>query len=58
MTPDFSALIARLADAGFEFVIIGGYAAVTHGSGQVTRDLDLCAVLTRAAEGVRLWQLH
>lgn len=46
MTPDFSALITRLADAGFEFVIIGGYAAVTHGSSQVTRDLDLCAVLT------------
>jgi predicted nucleotidyltransferase len=46
MTPDFSALIARLADAGFEFVIVGGYAAVTHGSSQVTRDLDLCAVLT------------
>jgi predicted nucleotidyltransferase len=49
MTPDFSALIARLADAGFEFVIIGGYAAVTHGSSQVTRDLDLCAVLTEAS---------
>ena len=46
MTPDFSALIARLADAGFEFVIVGGYAAVTHGSSQVTRDLDLCAMLT------------
>lgn len=46
MTPDFSALIARLTDAGFDFVIVGGYAAVTHGSAQVTRDLDLCAVLT------------
>ena len=48
MTADFSALIARLADAEFEFVIIGGYTAVTHGSGQVTRDLDLCAVLIAA----------
>ncbi|MFM8617716.1 MAG: nucleotidyltransferase [Opitutaceae bacterium] len=46
MTPDFSQLIARLADSGFEFVLIGGYAAVTHGSSQVTRDLDVCAVLT------------
>lgn len=46
MTPDFSQLIARLTDAGFEFVIIGGYAAVTHGSSQVTRDLDVCAILT------------
>jgi predicted nucleotidyltransferase len=49
MTPDFSQLIARLTDAGFEFVIIGGYAAVTHGSSQVTRDLDVCAVLTEAS---------
>ncbi len=46
MTPDFSRLIARLTDSGFEFVLIGGYAAVTHGSSQVTRDLDVCAVLT------------
>ncbi|MDP3073680.1 MAG: nucleotidyltransferase [Opitutaceae bacterium] len=46
MTPDFSQLIIRLADAGFGFVIIGGYAAVTHGSARVTRDLDVCAVLT------------
>ena len=46
MTPDFSQLIARLTDTGFEFVVIGGYAAVTHGSSQVTRDLDVCALLT------------
>lgn len=52
MTPDFSALIAKLSDAGFEFVIIGGYAAVTHGSSQVTRDLDVCAVLTDETIGI------
>ena len=46
MTPDFSRLIAKLTDSGFEFVMIGGYAAVTYGSSQVTRDLDICAVLT------------
>lgn len=46
MTPDFSQLLARLADSGFEFVIVGGYAAVAHGSAQVTRDIDICAVLT------------
>lgn len=46
MTPDFSRLLARLADAGFEFVIVGGFAAVTHGSSLVTRDIDVCAVLT------------
>jgi hypothetical protein len=48
MTPDFSPLIAKLTDSGFEFVLIGGCAAVTHGSAQVTRDLDICAVLTGA----------
>ncbi len=52
MTPDFSALIAKLTDAGFEFVIIDGYAAVTHGSAQITRDLNLCAVLTDETIGV------
>jgi hypothetical protein len=46
MKPDFSQLIAKLTDSGFEFVMIGGYAAVTYGSSQVTRDLDICAVLT------------
>jgi len=41
-----SNLLIRLADSGLEFVIIGGYAGVLHGSSYVTRDLDLCAVLT------------
>lgn len=42
----FSQLLARLADAGLEFVIVGGYAAVSHGSAYVTKDVDICAVLT------------
>ncbi len=46
MTPDFSHLLAKLVDNGFEFVIVGGYAAVAHGSARVTRDIDVCAVLT------------
>jgi len=40
-------LLQRLADAGPEFVVIGGYAAVLHGSSYVTNDLDLCMVLSR-----------
>jgi predicted nucleotidyltransferase len=47
VTPDFSQVIVKLADAGFEFVIVGGYAAVTHGASQMTRDLDVCGILTR-----------
>jgi predicted nucleotidyltransferase len=43
---DFSRLLQRLADGGFEFVIVGGFAALTHGSSLITRDLDVCAVLT------------
>jgi predicted nucleotidyltransferase len=43
---DFDQLLQRLADSGIEFVIVGGYAAVIHGSAYITRDLDICAVLT------------
>ena len=43
---DFSALLQRLADAGLDFVIVGGFAAVTHGSSYLTRDVDICAMLT------------
>ena len=45
---DFQRLLHRLADSGLEFIIIGGYAAVTYGSSLVTRDLDICAVLSDA----------
>ncbi len=43
---NFTQILQRLADAGLDFVIVGGYAAVAHGSSLVTRDLDICAVLT------------
>lgn len=39
-------LLQRLADAGIDFVIVGGYAGVLHGSSYVTNDLDVCAVLS------------
>ena len=43
---DLNQLIQRLCDADIEFVIVGGFAAMLHGSSLVTRDLDVCAVLT------------
>lgn len=43
---DLSALLRRISDSGLDFVIVGGFAAVTHGSSYVTRDVDLCLVLT------------
>jgi hypothetical protein len=39
-------LLQRLSDAGIEFVVVGGVAAVLHGSSLVTRDLDVCAELS------------
>lgn len=42
-----SQLLQRLCDAEIDFVIVGGFAALLHGSTLVTRDLDLCAVLSR-----------
>jgi len=39
-------LLQRLCDAEIDFVIVGGFAGILHGSSLVTRDLDVCAVLT------------
>lgn len=41
-----SDLLAVLSEAQIEFVVVGGFAGVLHGSTLVTRDLDLCTVLT------------
>ena len=46
MMQNFDRLLHRLADSGLDFVIIGGFAAVTHGSALVTRVLDICVLLT------------
>jgi predicted nucleotidyltransferase len=43
---NFGQLLQKLTDAGLEFVLVGGFAAVSHGSFQLTRDVDICAVLT------------
>ena len=39
-------LIERLTDAGLDFVVVGGFAGVLHGSTYVTDDLDICALMT------------
>ncbi len=43
---DLNQLLQRLCDADIDFVVVGGFAAVMHGSTTVTRDLDVCAALT------------
>jgi predicted nucleotidyltransferase len=45
---DLRRLLQRLDDAGVPFVLVGGYAAMLHGSSLLTRDVDVCAVLTPA----------
>jgi hypothetical protein len=43
---ELNRLLQTLCDAEIDFVIVGGYAAMLHGSSMLTRDLDVCTVLT------------
>ena len=43
---EINRLLQRLCDADIDFVIVGGFAATLHGSSLVTRDLDVCAILS------------
>ncbi len=47
MTQQLHHLIQRLSEAEIDFVIVGSFAGMLHGSSLVTRDLDVCAVLSR-----------
>lgn len=46
---ELNRLLRALCDAEIDFVVVGGFAAMLHGSSMLTRDLDVCAVLTDAA---------
>jgi hypothetical protein len=39
---NFEIAVQKLCDAGVEFVVIGGWAAIFHGSAHVTNDLGIC----------------
>lgn len=39
-------LLALLQEAGVDFIVIGGVAAIAHGAATLTRDLDVAAPLT------------
>jgi predicted nucleotidyltransferase len=39
-------LLKLLLENDIEFVIVGGFAAIVHGSSFVTKDLDVCAPMT------------
>ena len=47
---DFEKLIAVLAEAGVEFIIVGGLAATAHGSARLTQDIDV--VYSRSLENL------
>lgn len=47
---DFASLIRTLADAGVEFILVGGVAATVHGSTRLTRDVDV--VYARSPENI------
>lgn len=43
---DYRQLIEKLLDNDVEFVLIGGFAAVMHGSTSLTQDIDICIRFT------------
>jgi hypothetical protein len=45
--PDLEGLLDRLVASGVEFVVVGGMAAVAHGSLTLTRDVEVCVSLAR-----------
>lgn len=42
----FDVAVQAFCDAGVEFVLIGGWAAILNGSVRTTRDLDICYART------------
>jgi hypothetical protein len=42
MSSDFPSLLRRLARAGVNFVIVGGYAGVVHACTLVTQNIEIC----------------
>jgi hypothetical protein len=47
---DFEALFATLQRHDVAFIVVGGAAAIAHGSARLTYDLDICT-----SELLRIW---
>lgn len=43
---DLNKLLEILINSDIDFILIGGFASVVHGSSLVTQDIDICAVMT------------
>ena len=52
MTAQTEKLLTVLVDAGFEFIVIGGVAAIAHGAVSPTQDLDVTAPMTSENLGI------
>lgn len=52
---DFTDLLVELADAGADFVVVGGVAVAYHGHPRATKDLDIL-VRPRADNSVRVFR--
>jgi len=52
---DFRDLLLALADAGADFVVVGGHAVAFHGHPRATKDLDVLVRATRA-NAARVYQ--
>jgi hypothetical protein len=48
---NFVTAVQTLVDAGVDFVIIGGWSAILHGSSHTTNDLDVC--FSRLSENLK-----
>ena len=52
MDTDFPSALSALAEAGIEFIVVGGLAAVIHGAGR-PKDVEVLAELQALADETR-----
>jgi len=55
LNPDFEDLLVELADAGADFVVVGGLAVAYHGHPRATKDMDVL-VRPQAANSARVYR--
>ena len=51
MKPDFEGLLRVLDSGGMDFVLVGGYSAMLHGSSLMTRDIDVVCPMSLESVG-------
>ena len=46
MQEDLNRLLKTLVESDLDFLVVGGFAAVVHGSSHVTKDLDISMLMS------------